>query len=219
MAEPRAVPWSEKLFKVLVIGNVDVGKTSIVQQYVRRQFPGGYRATVGVDFALKTLQLEPRTLVRLQLWDIAGQEQSQTMSRVYYRGAMGALVVFDLTNSQSLEAAARWKRDLDSKVRLQSGRPLPAVLLANKCDARRGGRDDGLPAALDRFCQEHSFSGWFETSAKDNINIDEAGTFLVRQMLRCDANPSGEQHQGGSFQVTAASAGQNQELCCWSRRV
>lgn len=73
MAEHAAAPWSEKLFKVLVIGNVDVGKTSIVLQYVKKQFPGGYKATVGVDFALKTIELEPRTVVRMQLWDIAGE--------------------------------------------------------------------------------------------------------------------------------------------------
>lgn len=73
MAEHAAGPWSEKLFKVLVIGNVDVGKTSIVLQYVKKQFPGGYKATVGVDFALKTIELEPRTVVRMQLWDIAGE--------------------------------------------------------------------------------------------------------------------------------------------------
>lgn len=73
MAEHVMAPWSEKLYKVLVIGNVHVGKSSIVLQYVKKQFPGGYRATVGVDFALKTIELEPRTVVRMQLWDIAGK--------------------------------------------------------------------------------------------------------------------------------------------------
>lgn len=73
MAEQVTAPWSEKLYKVLVIGNVHVGKSSIVMQYVKKQFPGGYRATVGVDFALKTIELEHRTVVRIQLWDIAGE--------------------------------------------------------------------------------------------------------------------------------------------------
>lgn len=86
------------------------------------------------------------------------------MSRVYYRGAMGAIVVFDVTNSSTLEAAAEWKQDLDSRVSLDSGRPLPAVLLANKCDMT--GRDRGLVSSLDRFCEDNNFMGWFETSAK-----------------------------------------------------
>lgn len=89
------------------------------------------------------------------------------MSRVYYKGAMGAMVVFDINNRHSLEAAAQWKRDLDSNVCLQSGRPIPAVLLANKCDMKGGNND--LLSTLDRFCQDHSFAGWFETSAKVGV--------------------------------------------------
>lgn len=68
-----SAPWTEKLFKVLVIGDFGVGKTSIVSQYVKKGFSEGYKATIGVDFALKTIQWEPRTVVRLQLWDIAGE--------------------------------------------------------------------------------------------------------------------------------------------------
>lgn len=86
------------------------------------------------------------------------------MSRVYYKGAMGAIVVFDITNSSSLEAASEWKQDLDSKVCLTSGRPVPAVLLANKCDMK--GKDRDLLSSLDSFCEDNSFMGWFETSAK-----------------------------------------------------
>lgn len=86
------------------------------------------------------------------------------MSRVYYKEAMGAVVVFDITNSSTLEAASEWKQDLDTKVRLDSGQPIPAVLLANKCDLT--GRDEALVSSLDSFCKDNSFLGWFETSAK-----------------------------------------------------
>lgn len=86
------------------------------------------------------------------------------MSRVYYKEAMGAVVVFDITKSSTLEAATQWKQDLDSKVRLDSGRPVPAVLLANKCDMTE--RDGDLVSSLDSFCNDNGFLGWFETSAK-----------------------------------------------------
>lgn len=86
------------------------------------------------------------------------------MSRVYYKGAMGALVVFDVTNSLTLEAASQWKQELDGKVRLDGGRLIPAVLLANKCDKREWDRD--LVSSLNSFCQLNGFSAWFETSAK-----------------------------------------------------
>lgn len=86
------------------------------------------------------------------------------MSRVYCKGARGALVVFDTTNSSTMEAASEWKQDLDRNVCLNSGSLVPAVLLANKCDIK--GRDRGGASGLDSFCRENSFSGWFETSAK-----------------------------------------------------
>lgn len=93
------------------------------------------------------------------------------MSRVYYKGAMGALVVFDITNSSTLEAASEWKQDLDSKVCLDDGRPVPAVLLANKCDMK--GTDRDLVSSLDGFCKDNSFTAWFETSAKVCVLLRE----------------------------------------------
>ena len=73
MAGRSVILSTEKLFKVLVIGDVDVGKTSIILQYVNKRFDKEYKSTIGVDFALKTIEWDARTLVRLQLWDIAGE--------------------------------------------------------------------------------------------------------------------------------------------------
>ncbi|KAM5283922.1 ras-related protein Rab-32 [Hipposideros larvatus] len=171
----------EHLFKVLVIGELGVGKTSIIKRYVHQLFSQHYRATIGVDFALKVLNWDSGTLVRLQLWDIAGQERFGNMTRVYYKEAVGAFVVFDLSRGSTFEAVLKWKSDLDSKVHLPDGGPIPAVLLANKCDQKKDGGQN--PSQMDQFCKEHGFSGWFETSAKDNINIDEAARFLVKNIL------------------------------------
>ncbi|XP_060609500.2 ras-related protein Rab-32 [Anolis sagrei] len=171
----------EHLFKVLVIGELGVGKTSIIKRYVHQLFSQHYRATIGVDFALKVLPWDSRTLVRLQLWDIAGQERFGNMTRVYYKEAVGAFVVFDVTRGSTFEAVSKWKHDLDSKVLLPNGSPIPAVLLANKCDQKK---DSGPNASqMDQFCKDGGFVGWFETSAKDNINIDEAARFLVENIL------------------------------------
>lgn len=87
------------------------------------------------------------------------------MTRVYYREAMGAFIVFDVTRPASFEAVTKWKEDLDSKVTLSNGKHVATVLLANKCDQ---GQDvltnNGIK--MDQFCQENGFVGWFETSAK-----------------------------------------------------
>lgn len=110
------------------------------------------------------------------------------MSRVYYKGAMGALVVFDITKSSSLKGAAEWKQDLDSKVRLSSGRPIPAVLLANKCDLKE--RDEDLMSSLDSFCEDNSFSCWFETSAKVCVvaflKVSVGGSVIFFSQLNID---------------------------------
>ncbi|KAM3594174.1 uncharacterized protein V6R79_003577 [Siganus canaliculatus] len=217
MAQPSLSEWTEKLFKVLVIGDLGVGKSSIVLRYVNKRFAEGYKPTLGVDFALKTIEWDPKTVVRVQLWDIAGQERFKNMSRVYYKGTMGAIVVFDITDRSTLDAAVKWKQDLDSKVSLNGGRLIPAVLLANKCDMK--GRDNNLVSSLDGFCEDHNFLGWFETSAKDNINIDEAGAFLVKQMMLCDAGLLDEEYHRDRIKVSQAPVeSQSQAVCCWSPR-
>ncbi|XP_070589779.1 ras-related protein Rab-32 [Erythrolamprus reginae] len=173
----------EHLFKVLVIGELGVGKTSIIKRYVHQLFSQHYRATIGVDFALKVLNWDTRTLVRLQLWDIAGQERFGNMTRVYYKEAVGAFVVFDITRGSTFEAVSKWKHDLDSKVVLPNGSPIPTILLANKCDQKKDSSQNPSPSQMNQFCKEGGFAGWFETSAKDNINIDEAARFLVENIL------------------------------------
>lgn len=139
-----------------------------------------------------------------QLWPctLVGQERFGALYRIYYRDALGAFLVFDLSKPETFQSVLRvcilsfpmlsatshceypllqWKRDIDQKVVLPDGSPLPVVLLANKCDLP-------YPAVktsqLDLFCQEHGFAGWVETSAKMNINIEEAIRGLVSHILK-----------------------------------
>uniref|UniRef100_A0A3Q1GT56 Ras-related protein Rab n=1 Tax=Acanthochromis polyacanthus TaxID=80966 RepID=A0A3Q1GT56_9TELE len=204
---------SEKLFKVVVIGDPMVGKTSIVMRYVGKRFDPAYKITVGVEFFLKTLELDAKTVVRMQLWDLSGQDRFKNMSRVFYKAAMGALVVLDITNSLTLKSAAEWKQDLDSKLCLDNGRPVPAVLLANKCDLMET-KGENVVSLLDKFCKDNNFLGWFKTSAKENINIDEAGSFLVKQMMLCDRSLYHEEHQRDEIQLSQTPGKKSETSCC-----
>jgi len=168
----------EYVYKILVVGDLACGKTSLIHRYVNHTFSTTYRATIGVDFALKTLNWDPKTSIRLQLWDIAGQERFGHMTRVYYKEAVGAFVVFDVTREKTFQAVVKWKADIDEN--LQN---IPCVLLANKCDLAEGPIDKEM---MDHFCKEHRFIGWFQTSAKENINVEEAGRFLVEHILKSD---------------------------------
>uniref|UniRef100_H0VQS6 Ras-related protein Rab n=1 Tax=Cavia porcellus TaxID=10141 RepID=H0VQS6_CAVPO len=193
--EASAAPDTrEHLFKVLVVGELGVGKTSIIKRYVHKLFSQHYRATIGVDFALKALNWDSRTLVRLQLWDIAGKRARAERRR----GARGS---------------DKWKNDLDSKVHLHNGSPIPAVLLANICDQNK---DSGHnPSQMDQFCKDHGFSGWFETSAKDNINIDEAARFLVEHILaNCKHFPSEDNDVDKIKLDQETSVGERRAQCC-----
>lgn len=93
-----------------------------------------------------------------------GQERFGNMTRVYYKEAVGAFVVFDVTRGSTFEAVSKWKHDLDSKVKLANGSPIPSVLLANKCDQKKESSNN--TPLMDTFCRENGFLGWFETSAK-----------------------------------------------------
>ncbi|XP_022173772.1 ras-related protein Rab-38-like isoform X1 [Myzus persicae] len=177
---------TEYLFKILVIGELGTGKTSIIKRYVHKFFSQHYRATIGVDFALKSLEWDSNTVIRLQLWDIAGQERFGNMTRVYYKDALGAFVVFDVTRPATFEAVAKWKQDLDAKVSLEDGSPIPCVLLANKCDETKEGMVNSI-AKMDEFCKENMFTAWYETSAKENVHIDDAAKTLVTQILKYTA--------------------------------
>ncbi|CAK9795607.1 Ras-related protein Rab-32 [Anthophora plagiata] len=207
----------EHLYKILVIGELGAGKTSIIKRYVHQFFSQHYRATIGVDFALKVLNWDPHTIIRLQLWDIAGQERFGNMTRVYYKEAVGAFIVFDVTRSATLDAVVKWKQDLDSKVQLPDGSPIPCVLLANKCDQQKEGLVN-TPAKMDEYCKEKNFSGWFETSAKENINIEEAARFLVSKILQNDqlmkGDSSQDQADGERFALNQSPTSSKKSCSC-----
>ncbi|XP_017769811.1 PREDICTED: ras-related protein Rab-38 isoform X2 [Nicrophorus vespilloides] len=175
----------DSMLKILVIGDLATGKTSFIKRYVHDFFSQTYRATIGVDFALKILHLDDKSIVRVQLWDVAGQENIINMTRVFYNGALAAFIVFDVTRTYTLESVAKWKADLDSKVQLPDGSPVPCILLGNKCDQQREGIVNN-PAKMDEYCKEHGFTAWYEISAKENINIQEAANALISKILQND---------------------------------
>lgn len=171
---------TEHLMKILIVGDGNVGKSSFVHRYVNGQFNSMYKMTVGVDFSVKLLHWSDKEKVRLQLWDIAGQERFISMTRIYYKGALGCVVIFDVTSSSSFLNCLHWKRDLDNKAMLPNGDSIPCILLANKCDlSQRAVSAD----SIDKFSKANGFIAWMETSVKENKNIGEAMRRLVEEIL------------------------------------
>jgi len=114
---------------------------------------------MGLDFEIKKIVWDDKSDVQVQLWDLGGQDRFKGLTRVYYQNAVGAIMVFDCTNEESMIQTKGWKADLDSKV-TWNGKPIPVVLFANKIDQPVGEfmKDRSV---LDDLCDEHGFIGWY----------------------------------------------------------
>lgn len=198
---------SEIVLKVLIIGDPNVGKTSFVQRYINNSFRGTYKWTIGVDFGLKLIQWSPTETIRLQLWDIAGQERYTSMTRVYYKDAFGCVIMCDITQKETIKSAALWKKDLDLKCMLPDSTPVPCILLANKNDLPSHHATD---KELDTFCKEHNFLAWSNMSVKDNQMVKESMSYLLKEMMR-------KYHTNGSKDEFSSSVDLRQKTthkCC-----
>jgi len=111
---------------------------------------------------------------------ILGQERFANLTRMYYKEARGAFVVFDVFREKTFEAVLKWKADIDSKVKLPNGKVIPVVLLANKCDLM------DKPVNLADFCKQYGFEKCFLTSAKEDIGINDASNCLIQTILEND---------------------------------
>lgn len=152
--------------KTVVIGDSGVGKTSTLCRFVRDVFETDVTPTLGVEFMSKVIPREKRR-IELQLWDTAGQELFRSVTRGYYRGSIGAFVVYDITSRPSFENVERWLSDVRSTAR----EDVVAVLLGNKCDLaerREVTYEEGAA-----FAAKHNMI-FFESSAKTGENVEAA---------------------------------------------
>jgi len=163
------------IFKLILIGNSGVGKSSILQRYMKHTFEENYKCTIGVDFLMKSIVINGQT-VKLQLWDTAGQEKYKSMVSSYYRGANVALIVFDITNHQSFDALPLWIENFYKNGPEQKN----IILIGNKKDL----------ADLRQVTQQEaeSFSEtnnmmYFETSAKEGDNIEYIFNYAAEKLL------------------------------------
>jgi len=175
------------MFKLLIIGNSSVGKTSFLFRYADNSFTSAFVSTVGIDFKVKTVFRQDKR-VKLQIWDTAGQERYRTITTAYYRGAMGFILMYDVTNEESYNAVQDWC----TQIKTYSWDNAQVVLVGNKCDL-----DDERVVSTDRGRQLAHQLGleFFETSAKENVNVKQVFERLVdvicdKMSESLDADPS-----------------------------
>nr|KAF6366937.1 RAB3C, member RAS oncogene family [Pipistrellus kuhlii] len=117
------------MFKLLIIGNSSVGKTSFLFRYADDSFTSAFVSTVGIDFKVKTV-FKNEKRIKLQIWDTAGQERYRTITTAYYRGAMGFILMYDITNGESFNAVQDWS----TQIKTYSWDNAQVILVGNKCD-------------------------------------------------------------------------------------
>lgn len=165
----------DHLFKILIVGDSTVGKTSVLVRYVDDVFNPEFQTTIGVDFKVSTLQIEGK-IVKLQLWDTAGQDRYRNIVSSYYRGAHGIILMFDLTSPETFSRVEEWYEESQKYLATQ----IPRLLIGNKSDLtteRMVTKEDALELA-ERFAMQY-----IETSAKANSNVSEAIGLLAQQII------------------------------------
>ncbi|KAL5255670.1 hypothetical protein ACHWQZ_G011038 [Mnemiopsis leidyi] len=172
---------TEYLYKVLVVGNNRVGKTAFLERYINNSFSAQYKTTLGVDFQPKVIKYEYCTL-RMQFWDIAGQDRVKVLTRNYYNGASACLIVFDITNSKSFEDVKEWKAEIDDKLG-----QIPTIVLANKqdlvddiSDPKKACVDD---MDLDNLKDEIKATEVFHVSAKTGYQVKDSMQLLEKILM------------------------------------
>ncbi|CAL1703279.1 unnamed protein product [Somion occarium] len=162
------------LFKLLLIGDSGVGKSCLLLRFAENSFTDSYLSTIGVDFKIRTVELEGKTL-KLQIWDTAGQERFRTISQAYYRGAHGIVVVYDVTDGESFENVKGWLTEIDR----HATETVKRLLIGNKSDLVDR-KVVGYSTAKE-FADEKQIP-FLETSAKNSTNVEEAFLTLAKEI-------------------------------------
>ncbi|XP_066464910.1 ras-related protein Rab-13 [Eleutherodactylus coqui] len=165
----------DHLFKLLLIGDSGVGKTCLIVRFSEDSFNSTYISTIGIDFKIRTTEIQGKK-IKLQVWDTAGQERFKTITTAYYRGAMGIILVYDISDERSFENIQNWMKS----IRENAAAGVERMLLGNKCDMenrRKVPKERG-----EKLAKDHGIR-FFETSAKSSQNVDEAFNALATDIL------------------------------------
>ena len=197
------------IFKVLLLGNSDVGKSSLLLRYVDSVWNDAFVPTIGVDFKVKTLTINEKK-VKMQIWDTAGQERFRTVVATYFRGAHGILLLYDVTNKDSFKNLESWLIEIEKNAKEK----VLKILIGNKCDLnddREITTEEGKAFALRNGME------FMETSAKMNTNVTEAFETLGKLMIEFNSKGNQGTQKNNDNKNLKAGSGKNLKTkkgCC-----
>ncbi|KAF9923140.1 Ras- protein Rab-11A [Linnemannia zychae] len=177
------------LFKVVLIGDSGVGKSNLVSRFTRNEFNLESKSTIGVEFTTRSIQVDAKT-IKAQIWDTAGQERYRAITSAYYRGAVGALLVYDIAKHATYENVGRWLKEL----RDHADTNIVIMLVGNKSDLRHL---RAVPTdEAKQFAAENGLS-FIETSALDASNVELSFQRILTEIYRIVSNKALESSGNG----------------------
>ena len=164
-------------FKIILIGDSSVGKTSLLLRYCDGTFDADSISTIGIDRKCKYLKRDDK-YIELNIWDTAGQERFRSIAKNSFKGADGILLIYDLTNKKTYFSVKKWMDDIKESTDINK---IGFIVVANKCDAEK--EEIQVDEDMEKKLIETHDIKVMKTSAKNNINVDETFTSLVEMML------------------------------------
>ena len=175
----------DMMFKILLLGDSGVGKSSLLLRYTKNQFLTDMRSTIGVEFGLKFIKIDNLQL-KVQIWDTAGMERYRSITSTYYKGAKGAIIVYDICRKTSFENVDKWIDDFKSK----ADEDAVILLIGNKSDLNDKREVDTEEASIKA---EKNKLAFMETSAKSNDNVHKAFLTLFQKILKIYKDKNSEE--------------------------
>lgn len=205
---------------MVLIGDSGVGKSNLLSRFTRNEFCLESKSTIGVEFATRSLPIDGKT-IKAQIWDTAGQERYRAITSAYYRGAVGALLVYDITKTVTFENVERWLKEL----RDHADANIVIMLVGNKSDLRHLRAVSTEEAAA--FCEKEGLS-FIETSALESTNVElsfkqileEIYGIVSKNRMASEEGPSASVPKGNTIAITpgggddSSSASKSKSKCC-----
>ena len=170
--------------KILVIGCSGAGKTSFVQRWIKGEFQAVYSPTIVSEFQYKIFECRGNCY-RIQLWDIGGQDKTPSMAKIFTRDSHGCIVISDITRKETFEETQKWKKIVDDESAFIDGDKLPFILIQNKIDLIKNDEDYLTHVANQskKLSENKEYIGYYMTSVKENINVEEPINFLIDNIV------------------------------------